>query len=142
MLRVRTIVIYSLLLVLFAGNVGINVFTHICREDGVSVSYFINAGEDHCHRKMAEEESSCCHEDQPSKDDDCCNDEVRYIQWRGDAERHAFPEFRFSGCIVPEIFEAPAVTVELATAEVPVLYTDPSPPDGREILLLKQVWIL
>lgn len=64
---------------LFVGSVGLDVFKHICQDDGISVAYVINTI-DHCDDHK-EELPPCCEEE---KEDDCCDDEVEHIQMKLD----------------------------------------------------------
>ncbi len=138
----RNSVIVFLLSLFFASNVGVNVFRHICSEDGVTVSYVFNQGEEHCNQHEAEKKmASCCHEDPSESDDDCCDDEVEYIKLRVDAEQHHLPVFSFPViCITQPVFAA------LNEFPVPrsqeVFHINPPPPGGKELLIRKQVWII
>jgi outer membrane receptor for ferrienterochelin and colicins len=88
---VKSIFLLFGILLLFVGNIGVDVFRHICEKEGTSVSYFIPA-EDHC----AEIESkipSCCQESDfgfqsnncnKQKKKDCCDEEVEFYQLKLD----------------------------------------------------------
>lgn len=73
----KSIFIISLLMILFIGNVGINIFKHVCSEDGTSISYFIQ-NEHECETHVVKE-AACCHISS-EKDDDCCSDSVEYFK--------------------------------------------------------------
>lgn len=68
-----------LILFTFFGNVGMSVFTHSCKEDGVFRSYFVKTT-DHCNNHEEEIVHACCklkQEDSESlKKKNCCDDEV------------------------------------------------------------------
>ena len=75
----RQILIFFFATVIFLGTVGVNVFAHYCKIDGVDYS-FISPKEDHCQKETIE--SSCCKLDvqiskeEPQVNDDCCSDEI------------------------------------------------------------------
>lgn len=141
---VKHTVALLLLVLLFVGNVGVNVFKHICKEDGTIVSYVFNEADEHCGMHVEEEElPPCCHEDLSSEeeDDDCCSDEVEYFKLKIEAD-------------VPDS-DAPFVPVQAVLTSAPQVelnmgmfdyytsnYVNPPPPDSREILLQKQVWVI
>lgn len=140
----RTIFILGLLSLLFVGNIGVNVFKHICKEDGVSVSYIVDQGEESCdNHSIQHDVPPCCHSnEEEEKEDDCCSDEILYFKLHVDAEQHFVPNFSFSTpAELPAELEWSAA-VEYAEQEVSLGYITPPPPDSRELLLLKQVWII
>ena len=75
----RQILILFFAAVIFFGTVGVNVFAHYCKIDGVDYS-FIVPKEDHCNKEEATD--SCCMakveiaKDQEQVNEDCCSDEV------------------------------------------------------------------
>jgi hypothetical protein len=75
----RQILILFFATVIFVGTVGVNVFAHYCKIDGVDYS-FISPKEDHCQKETIE--ASCCKLDvqvskeEPQVNDDCCSDQV------------------------------------------------------------------
>ena len=134
-----------LLVLLFVGNVGVNIFTHTCQEDGVIVSYVFNEGEEHCGDKHALTQNLpvCCHPEESSNEDDngCCSDEVEYIKLKVDLDQQNINEFSFPTVAIvtsPVSVEHPLGIYDYYTAN----YVNPPPPDSREILLEKQVWII
>ena len=85
----KSIIFLCATTLLFVGNVGLDVFKHICEEDGVSVSYVINTIT-HCE-EVDEEIPECCQEEH---EDDCCDDEVAYYQVKLDFfEQPQLPTF-------------------------------------------------
>ena len=70
---IRSMFILSTVLLLLLGSAGIDVFKHICKEDGITVTLFVEA-EHHCKEEV---QSSCCsgHDEK-----DCCDDEVELVQ--------------------------------------------------------------
>lgn len=139
----RTIFLLGLLSLLFVGNIGVNVFKHVCSEEGVSVSYLVNRGSEHCANHAIQQElPPCCHSEEKKKKDDCCSDEVLYFKIHIDAEQHVLPHFDFDAqAVVPDEIEW-CDALKYVEQEVALSYITPPPPDGREILLFKQVWII
>ncbi len=142
---VKHTAIFCLLAILFVANVGINVFKHICSEDGVAISYIFDASDDHCGEEVMHADlPPCCQkEEQDSKEeDDCCSDEVEYYSMKVDAEVHNATPFSYP--VIAQLtqhyynIELPPVKQK----EHRTTYVHPPPPDGREILLKKQVWII
>lgn len=140
----RTIFILGLLSLLFVGNIGVNVFKHICKEDGVTVSYLVDRGEECCADESNEKNvPSCCHSnEEEEQDDDCCSHEVLYFKMHVDAEQHFLPNFSFCAEAELPVEIARGVSPEYAEQEVAQGYITPPPPNGRDILLLKQVWLI
>ena len=62
MKSIKSILIITGLLLLFVGNVGVNVFKHVCQENGVWTSYFVKTADDHCGDKHEAKKAvkSCC----------------------------------------------------------------------------------
>jgi len=71
--KLKSIVLLAALLVLFVGNVGVNVYKHICKMEGVSTAYVIPPAEDHC-KKEKPTKKICCSNSKQEQKDDCCND--------------------------------------------------------------------
>lgn len=67
---------------LFTGAVGIDVFTHICKEDGIEKAFVINTI-DHCESEQ-EDLPDCCQSDDHEDEDDCCDDEIQHYQVESD----------------------------------------------------------
>ena len=121
------------------GNIGVNVFKHICKEDGVLVSYFVNASDSHCedHDKDL---PPCCEKEK--KDKDCCNDEVEYFKIKLDFSNSNDDYTGVNSIDSPalsQIFDVEFTTLEEYYSS---RYVNPPPISGREILLNKQVWII
>jgi len=68
-------------IVLFVGNIGVPIYTHACKEDGVFHSFFIEVN-DHCE-EVKNDLPPCCKANQ-LKEDDCCKDESTIIQLKLD----------------------------------------------------------
>ena len=134
--------------VLFIGTVGVNVFEHICKEDGISVSYFVNSGEDQCGKHhdehvQKEESKSCCHKKESKNDNGCCSDDVEYFKLKIDTntpnhDKIAFPIqiALIQHSILPELH------VERLEDHYTSDYINPPPPDSERQRIKKQVWII
>jgi len=133
-----------LLVFLFIGNVGVNIFKHICEEDGVIVSYVFDEGEEQCdEHTMTQDLPECCHpeESNDSEDKGCCDDEVEYIKLNVEAYQQNLNTFSFPTVAIltsSVSFEQPLVMFDHYTSS----YVNPPPPDSKGILLEKQVWII
>ena len=132
---------------LFVGSVGISVFEHVCKEDGVSLSFFVNNGESECekhHDEHQEEVKSkkCCHKEESSEEDGCCSDDMEYFKLKVDLDSHAQQK------IIPELIAAKInsriIVPEFSTLEDHYTsdYVNPPPPKSEEIRINKQVWII
>ena len=134
----KPIVLVLALLLLLVGNVGVNVFKHICEEDGVTVSYFFKSGEEHCQDHI-NELPACCKKEEKKKD--CCNDEVEFFKIKLDyynAESKTAQQLQFA--ILEQHFidnsKAPRIDHKVSN------YAHPPPLSGREMLLFKQVLVI
>lgn len=136
-----------LTLFLFIGTVGVNVFEHICKVDGVSVSYIVNSGEDQCGKhhdeQKVEKKQTCCHKKESNEDKGCCSNDVEYIKLKIDTDTHDDEKI-----VVP---------LQLALIAEPIIisndfnlredyytanYINPPPIDSRRNRIKKQVWII
>ena len=134
----KSIFLVLTLLLLLVGNVGVNVFKHICDEDGVTVSYFFKSGEEHCQDHL-DQLPSCCTKEEKKKD--CCNDEVEFFKIKLDyytvqsktaqQVQLAILEQDINGSL-----EAPRIEHKISN------YLHPPPLSGMEILIFKQVLVI
>lgn len=76
---------------LFTGAVGIDVFTHICKEDGIEKAFVINTI-DHCESEQ-EDLPDCCQSDDHDDEDDCCDDEIEHYQVESDYSNSSSLDF-------------------------------------------------
>lgn len=142
MLRsIKSILLLGFLLVLFVGNVGVNIFKHVCAEDGVSVSYFVQ-NEDECNDHH-ETLPSCCTESEDDLEDDCCSDIVSYFNVKLDYFE-SFDSFDFAPLQFASIGEFNFNFQSLGFEEVYVAHTydDPPPNDSQTIRITQQVFII
>jgi len=145
----RFAVLGLFLALLFVGNVGVNVFIHHCDEDGDIVSFVFDESDEHCGSHV-EVENTCCHKEEDShhsssdginKDNTCCSDELAYYQL-DENYSHAGKEESIqnaSGTLL-------AISSVLDHTQLFDYYTsnyaNPPPPDSKELLIKKQVWII
>jgi hypothetical protein len=137
--HVKYIVLALSLFLLLAGNIGVNVFKHICEKDGVSVSYFFNYGHDHCEEDK-EDLPTCCKK-AVEKKKDCCDDEVEQIKIDFDFAKANDNEVCLPLTTIYSVQGEKAHNTELADHYISN-YVNPPPPDSRRILVLKQVYII
>jgi hypothetical protein len=154
---IKSFILVVSALFLLVGSVGVDIFSHFCEEDVVSVSYFV-ADDEHCedHEHEAEHEVACCDEEIEENhdheleltccegtDDDhgCCQDQISHIQLKLDY----FSKYAVHPVLIPEFtthlfFVFEEVPTDITVAE----YNNNSPPpdSGRDILLRKQNWLI
>ncbi|MGB1518337.1 MAG: HYC_CC_PP family protein [Crocinitomicaceae bacterium] len=131
---IRSMFILSTVLLLLLGSAGIDVFKHICKEDGITVTLFVEA-EHHCKEEV---QSSCCsgHDEK-----DCCDDEVELVQ--------ILPEY-YNDVLTPECIIKIAQETDFYCAEEKFIleeeniFIHPQPPplSVKRRLSTNQVWII
>ncbi|MFZ9028725.1 MAG: HYC_CC_PP family protein [Crocinitomicaceae bacterium] len=131
---IRNVFILSIVSLLVMGSVGIDVFKHICKEDGVTVTLFVEA-DHHCKEEV---QTSCCsgHDEK-----DCCDDEVEHVQIQPDYYNDFFsPEWIavIAGKPLSFVLEEKVISEEINISN----YPQPPPLSGRQLLTNKQVWII
>jgi hypothetical protein len=125
---------------LFIGNVGINVFKHVCLEDGVSVSYFVQ--NEHDCDSHAQKVDACCHT-LTEKKKDCCTDSIEYVNVELDFFESE-DELHFG--FIPEnptklaLFEQ--VTLGFNQRCFTRLYDDPPPYSSKYLRIRHQLFII
>lgn len=144
MKQLKTLLIISGLLILFVGNIGVNVFKHICKEDGVWTSYFVKTSDDHCEKKakVLNHVKSCCSKEEKKEKDGCCNDQTEYFKIKLDFFNDpSIVVPHLSAVIIPSHFEF--VYSESKKEYFSKKYINPPPKKaGRDILTLHQVFII
>ena len=134
-------------LFLFAGTVGVSVFSHICEEDGRNVSFFVPDEEvcgGHSHEESpsaqdtCHEEDDCCCEEESSG---CCSTSTELVK----VDLDYFNNSLTKAILFPTGSIAPIWKVE----ELIVLSTifcasgsDPPPKLGKELLVDYQQWLI
>ena len=86
---IRTSILFLLVAFTFLGNVGFSVFTHTCKKDGISRSFFIQQNHQ-CEQHQEESLPPCCKK-KVIKDDNCCNDEVDVVKIKLDFHNDYHP---------------------------------------------------
>ena len=130
---------------IFFGNIGISVFTHICHEEGVSKSYFFalnNCNEDVNTESCCEEEEidaqSCCEEEEK---DACCSDETLVIQVNEKyTQNHALSKILTTEYEVPIFYRSSKYPVLEKILFCKKNWKDPPPKSRKSILIQHQVF--
>ena len=136
---IRTSIFILLAAFTFFGNVGFSVFTHTCKKDGVSRSYFIQQNHN-CEQHQEESLPPCCKK-KAIKDDNCCNDEVDVVKIKLDFHNDYHPRIEtlcFNLASNKFKFEE---KISFASNDKLTDFIHPPPkPWGKEILILHQVF--
>ena len=136
------LIFFSVLL--FFGNVGISIFTHSCREEGLSKSFFLasndcntNLSSDACCEEEEEEEDACCEEDKNT----CCSDETQIVKLDEKyIQNHGISKILISEFDIPTIFYH-SKNVLLAKIHLCINnWKDPPPKSRKTILIQNQVF--
>lgn len=144
MKSIKSIFIISGLLLLFVGNVGVNVFKHICQENGVWTSYFVKTADGHCGDKHEAKKAikSCCSSEKEEKKKDCCNDQAEYFKINLDFCNDPSISVPVSSSItIPAnfIFVVSETKHDYYTSK----YVNPPPKKlGKDILIQHQVFLI
>lgn len=138
---IKGIIIFFFTVVLFIGNIGVPVFTHACKEDGVFRSFFIETA-DHCEKENINL-PPCC-ESEKSQEDDCCHDETSLIQLKLDYSL-TWNQFHFTDYYFFQAPQIQAIFAENSALSTTTLPTnkgkDPPPkPWGKALLIEQQVF--
>lgn len=148
MFRLRNTVILVLSLLILSGSVGLNVFKHICRKDGVQVTFLVNTNT-HCDddtemscSNESPELPVCCQKEKESKKDDCCSDEVDHfklkVEFAPDLESVSLPIFVASlSNNYFTVFKTDSYRVERSNP-----YPDPPPLEASRTRSLLQIYII
>ena len=137
------LIFFSVLL--FFGNVGISIFTHSCREEGLSKSIFLasndcntNLSSDACCEEE-EYENTCCEVKEDK--DACCSDEVQVIKLDEKyIQNHGITKILISEFDIPTIFYH-SKNVLLAEIHLSINnWKDPPPKSRKTILIQNQVF--
>ena len=137
------LIFFSVLL--FFGNVGISIFTHSCREEGLSKSIFLasndcntNLSSDACCEEE-EYENTCCEVKEDK--DACCSDEVQVIKLDEKyIQNHGITKILISEFDIPTIFYH-SKNILLAEIHLSINnWKDPPPKSRKTILIQNQVF--
>jgi hypothetical protein len=134
----------GVILFVFVGNIGINVFIHSCKEDGIMQSYFLKS-EEHCTGISCNEENKtvklCCNK--IKKKEGCCSDEIKTYHVRFDyfeAQDTIFPILPF----LPEVFHysekfrCDGIENTFSRSTKP----PPDKPPGKQLLIQYQIFLI
>lgn len=136
-------------LFLLIGTVGVGVFSHVCEEDGLEVSYFVPNDEvcdDHGHdnhhqdEKEAHHEDPCCC-DEGSESDGCCSVSIELVK----LHLEFLNKLEVKAILNATTFVAPVWIVDTPLVSTDVQKysgTDPPPQQGKEILIDIQQWLI
>jgi hypothetical protein len=135
---IKGIIIIFFTVILFLGNIGVPIFTHACKEDGVFRSFFIETA-DHCEKKNTNLPPGC--ESEQPLEDDCCHDETSIIQLKLDYAL-TWNQFHFTELY---FFQTPQIQAIFAKKN-PLFSTtlstnkgkDPPPKSWGKALLIEQ----
>ncbi len=137
----KNLFITFLLSIVFIGTVGVRVFTHSCKEDGVFKTYFVQVN-NHCEDKKVEL-PPCCQKEKEKKKD-CCHDETEVFKLKVDYLSF-WGGFSFDLITIPEA-EKFFFFEQIVPADQEILQasnSDPPPKlNGRQILLKKRVLLI
>lgn len=126
-----------LILFVFLGNIGVNVFVHSCPEDGTFTSLIVKS-DDHC-KDHVEELDACCSEEEIK--DDCCKDEVKTYH----VKFEYFDSYDLDVPFLTFVYDQPLFhfIAEIVTESEQQSYKvrpPPKKPSGQKILILNQVF--
>ena len=137
------LIFFSVLL--FFGNVGISIFTHSCREEGLSKSIFLASND--CNTNLSSD--ACCEEEEyedtccevKEDKDACCSDEVQVIKLDEKyIQNHGITKILISEFDIPTIFYH---SKNILLAEIHLCinnWKDPPPKSRKTILIQNQVF--
>jgi hypothetical protein len=135
------LIFFSVLL--FFGNVGISIFTHSCREEGLSKSIFLASND--CNSNLSsdacceEEEDACCEAEEDKNT--CCSDETQIVKLDEKyIQNHGITKILISEFDIPTIFYH-SKNVLLAEIHLCINnWKDPPPKSRKTILIQNQVF--
>ena len=142
----RQILIFFFATVIFLGTVGVNVFAHYCKIDGVDYS-FLAPNDDHC----IDEETldSCCAVETNLADsdlhmqDDCCSDEITSFKISSEIFQKEFNKNQVTIATYDRPMVIEATAVQDCQAELQYFnLRQPIPKWGRDLLIQNQIFRL
>lgn len=137
----KKLFISFLISIVFITTVGVRVFTHSCKEDGVFKTYLVKTN-NHCEDEK-KELPPCCQKEKEKKKD-CCHDETEVFKLKVDYVSF-WDNFSFEliDILDNQIFK---YNKKITPTDKQILqFSNSDPPPnmcGREILLRKQVLII
>ena len=136
----RRLSIWVIIILLFAGNIGISVYNHICSKDGVFTSlYFPN--DSHCQEKQ-NKLPPCCQKKKIKKSN-CCHNETKIFKLKADYSNTCSKiDLSIKSISISKDNLLAFFSVEVANTESKKFSGHDPPPliFGREILIQNQVF--
>lgn len=136
---IKRFVLFSTIILLFVGNVGIRVFSHACSKEGVFTSYIFE-NHDACPSET-KKAPPCCQKEDP-KNDGCCSDYSSYYKIDIDYNKtdDFKTDFSFNATInAPFVFDN-TTNVNYEATQIACLIPPPWKPYGKLLLIKKQVF--
>jgi hypothetical protein len=135
---IRILTCWFLTVILFFGNVGIALYTHVCEEEGSFTSLFI-PDNSHCEKELSEL-PACC---QKKQKQDCCHNETKVFKVQSDYSTSCLKLIFHTPYLVAEehFFELNFNPTFINEKSLAFSGTDPPPLlYGRKILIRNQVF--
>lgn len=142
----RQILILFFASVIFFGTVGVNVFVHYCKIDGVDYS-FIVPKDDHCNKEEAVE--SCCvikkevSKSEEQLNEDCCSDQVTSFKIASEIFQKELNPNQF---VSVSVFKPIIVFAVLTSSFEPDFqyfnFRQPIPKSGKDLLIQNQIFTI
>lgn len=134
----KTLILFTTIFLIFVGNVGLPVFNHSCKENGVFTSYIFNHNACVCANEKV---PPCCEKDK-DKEDGCCSDSLDVLKNNCDYERTA----NYKLALFALLSDNNTVNTIQDRVLIPQIENSvdfeqpPNKPPGKLILLKKQVF--
>lgn len=123
------LIFFSVLL--FFGNVGISIFTHSCREEGLSKSIFLASND--CNSNLSSD--ACCEEEEDKNT--CCSDETQIVKLDEKyIQNHGLSKILISEFDIPTIFYH-SKNVLSAESHLCINKWKAPPPKSRKTILIQ-----
>lgn len=144
MQRIHSIFALCAAAFLLLGNVGFDIFSHVCAKDGVAVSYFV---QDDSMCASHEHEDAHLHEDEAMEEcgdhaeGSCCTTTAKHVQIKVDfASKVLVKPILIAHSPISFVwnFETPAVEEVIFSFSG----TDPPPKSGKSICIDIQEWLI
>ncbi len=135
---IRIFTCWFLTVILFFGNVGVALYTHVCEEEGSITTFFV-PDNSHCEKKLSEL-PACCQKKQKK---DCCHNETKVFKLKSDYST-SFLKLSFASsflAVEKHFFELNFIPTISKEKSLAFSGTDPPPLlYGRKILIRNQVF--
>lgn len=144
--KMRNILVYFLIGLIFSGSVGISVFAHLCSINGQELSFFTPA-EETC-KPQVEETESCCHAEAKPKvtksqveSEKCCTESVSFYKISTE-NADKILQLKFSPKHINAFLFFPEIFPSIFEKERQIAQKFPDPPSksGKEKLIAFQVF--